>query len=272
MNTYDVLYGIEYIDADLIAKAEGYGKKRKKSLIIKGTSVAVAACLTVAAGAVGIHVQNSISVKDRDISKRFGVFAANNTENIINQKNTVNARRKPDYYFVEDILTLNEYTVVYGTAKNIETFKTYSPGITWYIILFDIEIIKPINNAPENNIIKACAVTFKSSEISGYPKASINLDIINNPTSLFVLNNNKTPENTQWKMLDYRTIGETDIQTFDYADYYLNLQCKTSNDTARIYDSYLTLDELEEFSISGMPSEKDFYDISSSRYNTIKLH
>ena len=269
MNAYDILYGLEYIDKDLTEKAVNY--KRNSLIYLRAVA---AACLILVFGVSavlsGIAIRNSVSIRESDISKRFGVCSADNQADAIKKVVASEGYQPPVWNFIDRYLNGEYFSLIYGKAKNIETYKTETPHFTWYITIFDIEIIRAISNAPESGTVKVCAVTFSSDIRSSYYKASEDFDILNDPEAFFILNNADTPKNTFWNEADVRTIGETDIYTFDYADYYLTKQCEMIEDIVRLYDAELTLDELEEFKANGIPDEKRFYDISKKNSDRIR--
>ncbi len=275
MNSYDILFSMEYIDKDLAEKAADYRRNNLTHL-----RTVAAACLILIFGVTAVFA--GISAKSFRQDNTAGPL--NNTEipagietdnyqdsNVITDPNMPAEEYKPYGWQrknLTDYLTEEYYTVVYGNAKNAETHTTEVLGHKWHITTFDIEIIESVRNAPESGKIKVCAVTYDDLVwepgrwAPDYLKVSKGFDIINRPTSLFILNNNKTPEQTGWMMLDYTTVGETDIKTFDCADYYVRIQCREHRNIFEIDERYFKLDEIEKFIESGVPEEEKFNKLS----------
>ena len=230
MNSYDILYGMEYIDTDMIEKAADYGKKRRMYGIIKGLSVA---CLAFGIIITGINIQNGLSVKNRNLVQRFGMFSVDpNIEYPF--KDEVGPFRKTFPKYVIGLANNDFNTLVYGTAKNIEILKETVNGITWYITIFDIEIIRTIKNAPESGTIRAASV---NSTKPLYPQVS--LDIIDNPTAFFHL---------YYEPGKIFMVGDTGINLYDYADYRVGADYKADENGSWVYDKdYILFDDLQAF-------------------------
>lgn len=266
MKSYDILYGMEYVDTDLINKALNYGKKRRMYGIIKGLSVA---CLAVAVLVVGINVQNTLSVKNSDITMRFGMFPVSDYKYAFNT-DRVSPKMMDDYMYLK-LITENEgVSLAYGTVKNIKQSKTITDGFTWFITTFDLEIIRGFRNVPKEGVIKVIAVNCESFRDSkgiitkGYPKISQFVNLEENKKAFFTLWNENVSEN-------WHTIGETNIKTFDYADYFLAAQGRDSDETQGP-DSYekgsyinqigfVTFDLIQYYCDNKLPDEATFWKI-----------
>ncbi len=262
MNSYDILYGMEYVDTDIINKALNYGKKRRMYGIIKGLSVA---CLAVAVLVVGINVQNTLSVKNSDITMRFGVFPVNTA--IENPFKSESSGADIPWFstYMSNLINKDNKALVYGTAYNIQTVKTTSDGITWYITVFDIIIIRTIKTAPESGTIKAVCINYDESQrLSGYPQVS--MDILNNPTAFFVL---------YYEPNEMFEAGNTGINVYDYADYRVGGYYKADKNGAWIYtgDVYFTFDDLKGF-CNNAPLDEEFFasESFSEKYLTSNTH
>ena len=241
MNSYDILYGMEYIDTDMIEKAAVYGKKRKIQGIIKSLSVA---CLALGIVITGINVQNALSVKNRNPAQRFGVFIVDPViENPY--RDDVGPFRKTFPKYMIDLANHDYISLVYGTAKNIEVVKETVFGITWYLTVFDIEIIRTIKNAPESGTIKAASV---NSTKPLYPQVS--LDILSNPTAFFLL---------YYEPGKKFMVGDTGINLYDYADYRVGNDHKADENGAWVYDKdYILFDDLQAF-CEKAPIPEDYF-------------
>lgn len=245
MNSYDILYGMDYIDTDLINKALNYGKKRRMYGIIKGLSVA---CLAVAVFVTGVNVQKKYLLNQSDEIFKYGMIPVKNGSDGF--LNTTEGYPLPPYDFMDLITKNNGVSLVYGTAKNVKTYTVTKENTVWYIMIFDIEIIKSFNDAPETGSIKAVAVGYTNDGSIMYHNISKGVDIINNPTSMFVLYNDNISD--YW-----HTIGDTEIKTFEIADYFLSNQCRTDENGAKISYHYFTFDEIEYYCKNGLPEKTE---------------
>ena len=253
MNSYDILYGMEYVDTDLINKALNYGKKRRMYGVIKGLSVA---CLAFGIVITGINIQNALSVKNSDITKRFGVFPVNPAiENPFKASSLSAGAAIYQYYeYIYNITTkFKNFSVVYGTVKNIATVKTFVPitGSTFYITIFDLKIIKSYRGAQKSGSIRVAGVVFESNTINTHYMNSINLNITEGQNAVFALYDKNAN-------LDQNAMKELAIDLFDYADYYVSIQYDTDENGAKIawYD-YMTFDEISEL-FENAPYDKDY--------------
>ncbi len=258
MNSYDILYGMNYIDTDLINKALNYGKKRRMYGVIKGLSVA---CLAVAVFVTGISIQNSISVKNQNIAGRFGMFPVSDYKYAFNT-DRVGARKMDEYGYLKFIKENEAVSLAYGTVKNIKQSKTITDGFVWYITTFDLEIIRGFRNVPKEGVIKVIAVNceeFRDSKgilHGGYHKISEFVDLEENKKAFFSLWNKNVSE-------DWHTIGETNIKTFDYADYILGQQGLNSNENGSQINqcSYFSYDFIQYYCDNELPDEETFYNM-----------
>ncbi len=252
MNAYDILYGLEYIDKDLTEKAVNY--KRNSLIYLRAVA---AACLILVFGVSavlsGITIRNSVSIRESNLSKRFGMYPVDlRSENPFDLPSEDGQIMRPYDYFKR--LTEADYiSIIYGTAENISTVKTYKGDTTCYVTTFDINIINTIKNAPESGAVRVICANYKSDSAL-YPQTYC--DVMNRPTAMFILMNDKINEENG---VD-DTVWLTDIKTFDYADYRLLEYCPTdeSGTWLREGGEYLTFDDLREILNLEIQNEAEF--------------
>lgn len=238
MRGENLLVGMTQIDDSLIAFAESYNGKKKKNYrksIIRAASVflLLSAAVVFAIISHGKRYEFNADGKINIFSMPGAVRVSTSEKAFCGDNGNIYL---PDEY--ADMCRNSDRTIIYGTAKNINTVSIADGDRLWYITTFEIEVIDAVKDQSGASVIKAASVScYENDDPHFLGMLASDLKIHKEPTGLFVL---KSAHADEYEI----GINGKRYSAYEFADLYAMAQYDCDGKSFDYYGTEIALDSL----------------------------
>ena len=236
MRGENLLVGMTNIDNELIDFAESYKKKKKTNY--KAILSIAASFFLIFSIVFFFAIQDRDKMYELNEDGKINIFSLPGALQIQTSEKAFcggEANIYPPNDFVNAFRN-NDCTIVYGTAKNINTVSITDEDRVWYITTFEIDIIDAVKKVQDSSTIKVASIScYEKGSPYFIGSLSSELKIDKNTTGLFFLKNAPSEK--------YEINGEKHSAD-KFANYYAMSQYDCDGKSFDYYGTKIEVDKL----------------------------